>query len=172
MKIALHDEFTIKTILTREEALEVLLTQIGGGRYTFGILDQSLYYGDISRDDFRIVRGVSKSFRPLITGRFLPGQSGTSISVRMTLAPGTSAFLIVLSGILGLILLALVCCGGEVETKHLWEITALASFIFFLTYALFWDYAKEGKKMLIDIFRNAEEKAGRFEETPAIDREE
>ena len=155
MKFRLHDEFTIETTLTQEQAFKALLSHTDAFKTRIGILDRSPYHGEISSHDFRFKVPVPRSLLLLITGRFLAEQPGTNVSIRISLHPGSSAILVIPVG-LCILFLAVTCCVGEAGLNALWEIPAFAFFWLFLVYALFWDHAMEQKEILTGIFRNAE----------------
>jgi len=116
------------------------------------------FEGELTQDGFKVMRIIShrNSFLPVITGKFIAGQSGSTISIKMRLHAFTSAFLCVWFGgdILGIAIVLIGLASGRVmPTIHLIIPFGMFVFGFVMVVSCFWPEAKKAKGILTEILQ-------------------
>jgi len=158
MKFWPSDRFEIETTMSPEAIVTALNSKIEPKKLFRLSLDHAPFQGDISRDGFRITRIVHyrNSFLPVVTGKFLAGDSGTKVAIRLGLHPVVTAFMCVWFGIVGLaVVVALAGLPSGLAPTSPVPLIPLGMLV--LGWALvsggFWFEAKKQKRMLIEMFK-------------------
>lgn len=104
MRILPAERFTIESPLAVEEAAHRLRGAVASPAFSLRPTSHP-FRGSVNGNTFAIHRvlGYRNSFRPQVTGRILPGRSGSAIEVTLTLHPLVAAFMIIWLGVAGLI---------------------------------------------------------------------
>jgi hypothetical protein len=108
MKLWPTDRFEVETTMSVDDVVEALKTKIEPKRWFRLSPSHASFQGTISRDGFKITRIIQyrNSFLPIVTGRFLPGNSGIKVAIRLGLHPLVVAFLCVWFGGVGIAAIA------------------------------------------------------------------
>ena len=158
MKFWPSDRFEIETTMSPEEIVAALNSKIEPKKLFRFSSDHAPFHGDISRDGFRITRAIHSmnSFLPVVTGKFLPGDSGIKVAIRLGLHPLITAFMCIWFGGVGLGVIA--ALAGLLSGQ------ALASPMLLIPFGMlvsgwavvsggFWFEAKKQKPMLVEMFK-------------------
>jgi len=153
MKFLPSDKFEIETTLSPTMIVDSLHLSIEPKKL-FRMSSSSNhkpFQGEITQDGFKITRIIHyrNSFLPIITGRFLPGNPGLKVEIRMGLHPFVIAFMSIWFGGVGLFC-TLELVFGEAD---LWMPMGMVLFGIALVSGGFWFEAKKQKPMLIEMFK-------------------
>jgi|LGVE01.1.fsa_nt_gb hypothetical protein len=161
MKILPSDRFEIETELPLETAVEILQSSVEAKKFIRFSSGNAPFQGEISYDGFKITRIIhyQNSFLPVVTGKFLPGNSGVRVVVHLGLHPLVSAFMYFWFGGLGLGIIGIVA--KFISKQILFSPMLLIPFgMMIFGWALvsggFWFEAKKQKSMLIKLLNGAE----------------
>jgi hypothetical protein len=119
------------------------------------------FQGTISRDGFKMSRTIyyRNCFRPLVSGAFLPCDSGIKVAVRMNLDPFVTVFMCIWFGGVGLfwlIMFASVVSGNTPVSSDFFVPFGMLVFGWAVASCGFWIEAKKQKQMLIQMFKGLE----------------
>lgn len=159
MKFWPCDSFEIETTMSTEDIVASLNARVEPRKLLrLRLIGFSSHHaefeGHISRDGFKITRIIDhlNSFLPVITGRFLPGESGIKIAIRMRLHLFATAFMCVWCGAWVSAGIAVLLSGSAtaVPLSVLW--LSVLVFVWAMVSGCFWFEAKKQKDMLIQMF--------------------
>ena len=160
MKFWPSDTFEIKTTMSPEEIVAALNSRIEPKKLFRFSSDHAPFQDDISRDGFKITRVVHyrNSFLPIVTGRFLPGNSGIKVVIRLGLHPFVTAFMCVWFGGVGLGVIGTISglLSGQAPASPMLLIPfGMLVFGWALVSGGFWFEAKKQKSILFEMFNIA-----------------
>ncbi len=161
MKFWPSDQFEIQTTMSAEDIVASLSSEIEPNKLFGMSTDHAPFQGDISRHGFKITRIIHyrNSFLPIISGKFLPGDAGVKVAIRMRLHPFVTAFMCVWFGGVGLGVVAVVgglLSGPAPASPMLLIPFGMLVFGWALVSGGFWCEAKEQKRMLLEMFKGLE----------------
>jgi len=124
----------------------------------FSFSEHKVFEGELTQNGFKVMRIIfyRNSFLPVITGKFVTGQSGSTISITMRLHAFVLAFMCVWFGGVGIgmasVLIGLV--SGQTKPDAMLLIPfGMLVFGCVLVVSCFWPEAKKAKRMLTEILQ-------------------
>ena len=161
MKIWPSDRFEIKTQMSLETAVATIKSSIEPKKFFRFSSGNAAFQGEVSYDGFKITRIIHyrNSFLPVVSGKFLPGNSGVRVVVHLGLHRLVSAFTCLWFGGVGFSIIRSVAELLSEQTP--------ASLMLFIPFGMmifgcalvsggFWFEAKKQKSMLIKLLNGAE----------------
>lgn len=158
MKFWPSDKFEIETTMLPQDIVASLNSNVEPKKLYRMSKEHAPFQGNISPDGFKIIRIIHyrNSFLPVIKGRFLPGDSGIKVAIRMELHPLVALFMLVWFGGIGLGLLAAIVRllnGHTLPYPMLLIPSAMLVVGWAITLCGFWFEVKKQKKMLIEMLK-------------------
>jgi len=161
MKFWPSDKLEIETTMPLEAVVAALSSKIEPIKPLRFSRDHAIFQGYVFRDGFKISRIIHypNSFLPVVTGKFLPGDSGIRAAIRLGLHPFVAVFMLVWFGVISLGIIAAAAgllIGHPALSQMLPLLAGMLVFGLALVLGGFWFEARKQKPMLIELFKELE----------------
>ena len=174
MKLLPYDSWTIDSPLDLPELVAGMTQRIEPQKWFRGLTRGALLplQGKVDLQGFSASRIITyrNSFLPMLYGKFIPTQQGTTICIKMMLHPFVLAFLAVWFGMLGLFSLAGIAALVENGSwGFLGHIGIMGGFALLLTYGAFFAEAGKAKNLISQVILEIHKEAANKELNPTTE---